>query len=398
MSLKYTSLPSKILSESITTASTSFKLNNINGWDDVALTSADFGSTGYGVFRNSTNSTLELFEFDPATIASASITITRRGLKFSGDLTTEVTANKLAWTKGDTFVDLGTDTPQMLQFIQEYIDAAIVAGGVPSTTTVLGLVKMSTAPADPANPTAVGTNDTRLPTQDENDAMAGGGDLGTPDTGNKFITEEYNASPAGLPVVRTYLNADSPATWTKPAGLKYIIVEAQAAGGGGAGYDTDDTDGPATSGSGGGYCKKLIPASSLGATETVTIGANGNGANSASSPGSGTNASNTTFGSHVTAGGGLGATANSATIPAGGTATGGDINIPGGSGSSLRGSSNRGLESHGGDSFLGRGGYINNSQEIVGSGYGYGGPGGSDSPVSGKPGGPAIVIVTEYYS
>src|SRR3990167_7532302 len=35
------------------------------------------------------------------------------------------------------------------------------------------------------------------------------------------------------PVVRTYLTAGSPATWTKPSGLKYVIVEVQAGGGAG---------------------------------------------------------------------------------------------------------------------------------------------------------------------
>jgi hypothetical protein len=186
MSLKYTSLPSKILAESITAAATSFKLNNINGWDGEPLVTGDFGSTAYGVFRNATKTAIELFEWDPSTIAAGSITITRRGLQFDGNLTTEVSANKLSWTKGDTIVDLGTDTPQMLQELRDYIDNAVVAGGVPATASVLGLVKMSTAPADPANPIAVSTNDSRLPTQDENDAMAGDA---APSSVNRFLVK-----------------------------------------------------------------------------------------------------------------------------------------------------------------------------------------------------------------
>lgn len=46
---------------------------------------------------------------------------------------------------------------------------------------------MSTAPALSTNPLAVGELDTRLPTQGENDAMAG--TSGTPGSGNKFITK-----------------------------------------------------------------------------------------------------------------------------------------------------------------------------------------------------------------
>lgn len=144
MSLKYLSCPSKILADSITASSTSFKLNNIKGWDGVDLTSANFGSIGYGVIRNANNTVVELFEYDPATIADASITFNKRGLKFDGDLTTEVSANKLSWTKGDTYIDIGVDTPQVLQTLQTNFEAAIVVGGVPATDSVAGLIKTAT--------------------------------------------------------------------------------------------------------------------------------------------------------------------------------------------------------------------------------------------------------------
>lgn len=186
MSLKYLSCPSKILSTSISSSATSFKLNNIKGWDGNDLTSADFGTEAFAVIRNANNTILELIEFDPTTIASASITILRRGLKFTGDLTTEVAANKLAWTKGDTYIDIGVDTPQMYQWLQEYIDTAIPAGGVPATTTVQGISKASVAPADSAQPIFVGDNDPRVPTADENDAMAGDA---TPSSVNKFLVK-----------------------------------------------------------------------------------------------------------------------------------------------------------------------------------------------------------------
>ncbi len=128
MSLKATSVPTKRLNASITSTQLNFKLDDIIGWNGVALTAADFGTQGYGVFRNSNRTQIELFEFDPATIASASITIVRRGLKFDGDRTTEVSGNKFEWTAGDTFVDLGTDTPQLWQWLKTYVDEATYAG------------------------------------------------------------------------------------------------------------------------------------------------------------------------------------------------------------------------------------------------------------------------------
>jgi len=72
---------------------------------------------------------------------------------------------------------------------KKYVDDAVVSGGVPATTTVLGISKMSTAPADPAQPISVGTNDTRVPTQDENDALVGNNTDIAVGTGNKYVTQ-----------------------------------------------------------------------------------------------------------------------------------------------------------------------------------------------------------------
>lgn len=123
-----TSVPSKRLSASISGSASSFQLNNILGWNGAALTSSDFGSKAYGVFRNDANTLMELFEFDPSTIASGSITILLRGLKFTGDLTTEVSANKLTWVRNETIVELGSDVPQLLKHFVDDLSAQTIAG------------------------------------------------------------------------------------------------------------------------------------------------------------------------------------------------------------------------------------------------------------------------------
>ena len=70
---------------------------------------------------------MEIMEFDPSTIANSSITILLRGLKFTGDLTTEVSANKLTWIKNETIVEFGTDVPQFLKHaVQTIGDQSIV--------------------------------------------------------------------------------------------------------------------------------------------------------------------------------------------------------------------------------------------------------------------------------
>lgn len=176
------------------------------------------------------------------------------------------------------------------------------------------------------------------------------------------------------PIVRTYLNAASPATWTKPAGLNHIVVEVQAGGANGS-----------AGGGAGGYSKKTIVAASLGATETVTIGAV---------------AGNSSFGTH--------ATANGATNKTGGTAASGDINIQGEDGcdtitgffeSTGRGNARSG---RGGSSMLGKGGSANGVNGGDAHGYGAGGATAGNTgsgPTSGSSGAgtAGIVIVTEYY-
>lgn len=134
-SIKPISVPSKRLAETISGSASAFKLDDILGWDEAALTSADFGTVAYAVFRNSAGTLMELMQFDPTTIASASITITRRGLKFTGDLTTEVSGNKLTWVRGDTIVEIGSHPPQLLNsMVNVYGDQSIA--GTKTFTTV----------------------------------------------------------------------------------------------------------------------------------------------------------------------------------------------------------------------------------------------------------------------
>lgn len=103
--------------------------------------------------------------------------------------------------------------------------------------------------------------------------------------------------------------------WEKPAGLISITVTAIGAGGGGGsgrrGY-TNGTNGGG-GGGGGGKSSATILAADLAATETVTVGQGGAGApgttvaTSFTEDGTkGTDGGDSSFGSHVTAGGGLG--------------------------------------------------------------------------------------------
>lgn len=118
----------------------------------------------------------------------------------------------------------------------------------------------------------------------------------------------------------------SSGTWTKPSGFgakAYVLIQAWGAGGGGGRVSSGSN---ASGGGGGAYSQRWILLSSLGSTETVTIGAGGAGATANDT--SGTAGGNSTFGSHVTAyGGGGGAGASAGT---GSTGEGGQYNAAGG--------------------------------------------------------------------
>lgn len=96
----------------------------------------------------------------------------------------------------------------------------------------------------------------------------------------------------------------SSGTWTKPSGFgakAHALIQAWGGGGGGSrAAGTTDLSG----GGGGQYTELMILLSSLGSTETVTIGAGGAGRTA--STGEGTAGGNTTFGSWLTAFGGGG--------------------------------------------------------------------------------------------
>lgn len=76
-----------------------------------------------------------------------------------------------------------------------------------ASTTTKGIIKTSVAPAVATSPIAVGDNDGRVPTQDENDALAG--QSGTaPSASNKFLDNAYGAQTVAKLDTTTTLGTD----------------------------------------------------------------------------------------------------------------------------------------------------------------------------------------------
>jgi hypothetical protein len=215
-------------------------------------------------------------------------------------------------------------------------------------------------------------------------------------TGTSWFSLASASTTSAVPIIRTYT---SNAIWTKPPGLKYIVVEMVGGGGGGGGcYNYGGGAGAA-----GGYSKKIISTSALSSTESVTVGLSGSGGAPQLPGGDG---GTTSFGSHCSATGGQGGKAQTSLIyttdgSLGGISIGGDLNLNGsGSGGAL----GVGPLYAGSPSYFG-GSAIPVNQGVSGDGYnatsyGAGGSGGNGYNSPNKTGGNGsggIVIITEYY-
>ncbi len=117
--------------------------------------------------------------------------------------------------------------------------------------------------------------------------------------GQMLVMGVNDPSWGGVPDFQRFTSSN---TWTKPAGVTHVYMEVIGAGGGGAGGTGANTGG---GGGGGGSnrTQKMVPASSCGATESVTVGAGGTGGADTVDGGNGGDSS---FGSFMTAYGGGG--------------------------------------------------------------------------------------------
>lgn len=111
---------------------------------------------------------------------------------------------------------------------KKYVDDIAIAGAPKATETVYGLSKLSVAAVDPLIPIVVGDNDTRVPTQDENNALVGNNTDIAVGTGNKMVTqtglqksaETYAASTTGND---TYVVTLSPVPTSLVNGMKIRV-------------------------------------------------------------------------------------------------------------------------------------------------------------------------------
>jgi len=197
----------------------------------------------------------------------------------------------------------------------------------------------------------------------------------------------------GFQSIQTF---SSNGTYTKPAGIKKIKVYTTGGGAGGAGAASNSDFGGG--GGAGGTAIEVLDATSIN-TVTVTVGAGGAAVTGDHHGNAGATSS---FGSyHSASGGGVGRHGNAGNVfgGAGGTASGGDINITGGSGNFGDDSDNNHMAGgSGGSSFwggAGRGCTGSGSYSGTDGVFGSGGGGGANNHAS-RAGGTGFVLVEEY--
>lgn len=218
-----------------------------------------------------------------------------------------------------------------------------------------------------------------------------------------YISERQQSNSSYLMEVFT-----ASGTYTKKPNVSYIIVTVIGAGGGGGGCATSGgSEGGAAGGGGGaGTSIKVIQNTSVGATETVTVGAGGTAASAGNN--SGGTGGTSSFGAHCSATGGGGGGGSSATTTvatgtggAAGIGSGGNVNTSGADGGYGRVISGNAIPTgNGGASSMGGGASSSGGAE-AGLVYG-GGASGATVPAStsaraGAVGAAGIIIVEEFY-
>lgn len=208
----------------------------------------------------------------------------------------------------------------------------------------------------------------------------------------------------------------SSGTYTPTANMSYCVLEVIGGGGGSGGTAANSSSNWSSSGGGGGggYARKVVNAATIGASQTVTVGAAGTAGTAGNNNGG--SGGTSSVGSIVTAtggGGGTGGASSNATSialgGAGGVGSSGDFNIHGSDGSPGLTASTGGISIGGNGGASIYGGSIQGNAAATGTaatggnaGYTYGGgagggAGGNNAGTgAGAAGAAGIVIITEF--
>lgn len=140
---------------------TTLLLQSMVGIDGTNIVTADIGVQGFGTLEPGNGSQEEAISFTGIT-QNSNGTATLTGVSTVLFKSPYTATSGIAKTHAGASTFILSNDAAFYGNILSYIDTAVVSGGVPATTTVLGLNKMSVAPVSPASPIAVSDNDPRM--------------------------------------------------------------------------------------------------------------------------------------------------------------------------------------------------------------------------------------------
>ncbi len=416
----------------------SYTSSNASSAINISYCQGNITAATFALFADSSTGQLNFGYVDiENTLSSTASTVTGGGqlhlnyclFKFPISLTSS--SASLNFTQMNTAAtnstSITTATSGVVNILQSYFQsgsASAVSIGAGTTATMHGCVVDSTntnAVTGAGSVTYIGTAFAGSSSTTNTTTQVGVGLPKANGTAGQVLTSN------GVGAIPTFQNAGANAfasiniqtftstgTYTPTAGMLYCIMEV-VGGGGGGGATTATTAAHASAaggGGGGGYARKFATAATVGASQTVTIGAAG--AAGAISGGTGGTGGTTSVGTICVATGGTGGQGGTNDAfdtaflgGAGGAGSTGDILITGGGGGAGSGSvAFAGVGGFGGSSFFGGG-----IQSTVtsgggatgpnGSNYGSGGGGGAtggggNTAAAGGEGAKGVVLITEY--
>lgn len=142
---------------------TTITLQSMVGIDGDLITTTDIGVKGFGTLEPGNGTQEESITFTGIT-QNSNGTATLTGVKSALFVSPYTETSGLSKTHAGATTFILSNEAAFYGAILDYVDNALISGGIPATNLVQGITKLSVAAVSGANPIAVGDNDPRLPT------------------------------------------------------------------------------------------------------------------------------------------------------------------------------------------------------------------------------------------
>lgn len=141
---------------------TTITLQSMTGIDGDLLTTTNVGTIGFGTLEPGSGEQEEAISYTGIT-QNSNGTATLTGVKSVLFVSPYTGTSGLAKTHAGASTFILSNDAAFYGAILDYVDSALISGGIPATNLVQGISKLSVAAVSAANPIVVGDNDPRVP-------------------------------------------------------------------------------------------------------------------------------------------------------------------------------------------------------------------------------------------